>query len=136
MTMTMTGCNDSMTDESTELVSLHVTPAVEKVAKGLTLQYRADGIYSDNSVENITTEVSWSSSDTSIATIDSAGLATTVSDGNTIIVATSKSTFGTLTYEAQLEVSGTLTTITIKVRQIRPRTPGFKILLIIFSDIK
>jgi hypothetical protein len=59
---------------------------------GTQLQFAATGSYSDSSVQDVTTSVIWTSSDTSIATIsntpDSKGLATAVSRGYCGISAT------------------------------------------------
>ncbi|MGE0529404.1 MAG: Ig-like domain-containing protein, partial [Bdellovibrionales bacterium] len=51
------------------LSSLAVTPATSSVAKGLTQQYLAQGTYSDGSVQDLTSAVSWTSTDTSLATV-------------------------------------------------------------------
>lgn len=54
---------------------------------GLNLQFTATGIYSDGSTSDLSTKVTWRSSDTSKATISSIGLATGVSTGTTDIIA-------------------------------------------------
>ena len=59
---------------------------------GTQLQFTATGSYTDNSLQDLTVMVSWTSSDTSIATIsnaqDSKGLALAVSKGYCSISAT------------------------------------------------
>jgi uncharacterized protein YjdB len=70
-----------------ELTSIAVTPATPTVAKGLDQQFVATASYSDSSTAVVTSSVSWSSSATSIATINSAGLATTILKGSTTISA-------------------------------------------------
>src|SRR5439155_1007219 len=57
------------------LVSVAVTPANPSIAKGTTQQFTATGTYSDGSIQNLTNAVSWSSSNLSVATITSDGLA-------------------------------------------------------------
>lgn len=57
------------------LTSIAVTPATMNVAINGTLQYKATGTYSDTTTKDITTSVTWASSDVNV-TIDSAGLAT------------------------------------------------------------
>jgi hypothetical protein len=83
---------DSISDTATltvtlALKSIAVTPGTATIPKGLTQQYTATGTYSDASTADITSSVTWASSDTAVATIDSAGLATGVGDGSTNITA-------------------------------------------------
>lgn len=89
------------------LTSIAVTPANPSVPKGLTQQFTATGTYTDNSQQNLTNSVTWASSQTAIATINSTGLATTVAQGSTTISATSGSVVGstTLTVSAPALVS-------------------------------
>ena len=80
------------------LVSIAVTPATATIARSTTQQFIATGTYSDNSTQNITTSVSWSSSTPAVATISSTaptmGLARAVSSGDTQISASSSSVSG------------------------------------------
>jgi hypothetical protein len=95
----------TLTVTSAVLVSIAVTPASPSIAKGTNLQFTATGTYSDNSTQNLTTTVTWSSSNTAVATISNAagsnGLATSTAAGTTTITATSggisKSTTLTIT---------------------------------------
>src|SRR5205807_2094730 len=71
------------------LLSIAVTPDASSnpsVPVGLTLQYTATGSYSDGSTADITSQVSWSSSNTGIATISTAGLATGVAAGGPVTI--------------------------------------------------
>ena len=77
------------------LVSIAVTPANPSVAAGLKQQFTATGTYSDNSTQNLTSSVIWTSSGTSTATINAAGLATGLVTGTTTIQAASGSIVGT-----------------------------------------
>ncbi len=70
------------------LESITVTPADASIGEGETQQYTATGTYSDSSEQDLTADVTWDSSDTGVATIDSAGLATAVSAGTSTITAT------------------------------------------------
>jgi plastocyanin len=83
------------------LSSIAVSPASPSVAAGLTEPFTATGTYSDNSTANITNQVTWASSNTSIATISnssgSAGVATTKAQGSTTISATLGSITGNTT---------------------------------------
>ena len=70
------------------LLSIAVTPANPSISSGQTQQFTATGIFSDGITQNLTTSVLWSSSKPGVATINAAGLATSVSAGSTTIVAT------------------------------------------------
>jgi 6-phosphogluconolactonase (cycloisomerase 2 family) len=75
------------------LVSIAVTPATPSIAKGLTQQFVAMGTYTDATVVNITTTVTWASATPATATISNTapnkGLATSLAVGTTVITATS-----------------------------------------------
>jgi type IV pilus assembly protein PilY1 len=70
------------------LVSIAVTPPNQTITQGQTEEYTATGTYTDGSMQNLTTQVSWSSSDTSVATIGSQGLASSLATGSSGITAT------------------------------------------------
>jgi hypothetical protein len=59
------------------LKSIAVTPSNPTEPFSSSLQFTATGTYSDNSTKNITTTVTWSSSNTEAATINAAGLSST-----------------------------------------------------------
>jgi hypothetical protein len=69
------------------LVSIAVAPASPTITAGGTQQFTATGTYQDNSTLNISAQVAWNSSNTTAATINSAGLATGLSAGNSNITA-------------------------------------------------
>jgi hypothetical protein len=68
---------------------------------GTNQQFAATGTYSNNTTQNLTAAVTWSSSNTGLATISNAagsnGLATSIAAGSTTITATSGSVSGTAT---------------------------------------
>jgi type IV pilus assembly protein PilY1 len=70
------------------LVSITVTPVNPTIYLGNTQQFTATGIYSDGSTQNLTSQVTWSSATTSVATISSGGLATGITLGSSLITAT------------------------------------------------
>ena len=80
------------------LVSISVLPANPSIALGTHQQFTALGTFTDNTTQDITTSVDWTSSDNSIATIGdtagSKGLATALAAGSTTIVASSGSISG------------------------------------------
>jgi hypothetical protein len=86
--LTMTACSGSATTKSTAtLVSISVTPySPANLAVGSTQRFVATGIYSDGTTPNITAQVTWTSSNSSIASL-ATGLATGVAIGSTSITA-------------------------------------------------
>jgi Bacterial Ig-like domain (group 2) len=79
----------TVTATTATLQSIAVTPAAPSVGIGSTVQFSAMGTYSDNSTKNITSSVTWASSNPAFATIVAAtGLATGVGVGTTEITAT------------------------------------------------
>jgi len=82
-----TSTTPSSTSAAT-LSSIVVTTATQiKLAVGATQPFTATGTYSDGSTANITSQVSWASDTTTIATIDPTGLATGVAPGTANITA-------------------------------------------------
>ncbi len=69
------------------LISIAVTPANPTVAAGLSQQFTASGTYTDGTTSDITAAVTWSSSDTTVATLTSGGKATGGTSGTTTIAA-------------------------------------------------
>uniref|UniRef100_UPI003736C1B9 Ig-like domain-containing protein n=1 Tax=Aliivibrio fischeri TaxID=668 RepID=UPI003736C1B9 len=69
------------------LESIIISPINASIIKGSILQHAATGIYSDGASQDLTREVSWRSSDTSIATISEAGVAVGVDVGSSTITA-------------------------------------------------
>src|SRR5574341_53723 len=72
---------------SGNLVSITVRPANSTIAIAVTQQFTATGTNSDATSQDITSSVTWSSSNTGVATINASGLATGVSAGTTTITA-------------------------------------------------
>ena len=90
--------------------SIAVTPANPTIAVGATQQFTATGTYTDGSTKDITSQVTWSSSNTGVATINSSGLATAVGGGSTTIKATQGSVSGNTILTAQVVPLGITTT--------------------------
>lgn len=89
------------------LVKLEVTPAAAAVPQGLAQAFRATGIYTDASTQDLTTQVTWSSADPGVAVVSNApgseGLATGLALGTTLVSAIDPETKRTGT--AELEVT-------------------------------
>jgi len=79
------------------LVSITVTPETATIPVGGTQQFTATGNYSDGSEADLTTIVTWTSLDPTVATIGSTGLATGLSIGEATIKATLDSLSDTAT---------------------------------------
>jgi hypothetical protein len=78
----------TLTVSNATLVSIAVTPNNFSTTVGATINYRAVGTFSDSSTVDLTTQSTWSSSDPSVATINSFnGVASTASAGTTVITA-------------------------------------------------
>jgi uncharacterized protein YjdB len=74
------------------LKSIAVTPPTASVNVGASQQFAATGTYSNGSTGNLT--VTWSTSEASIATINSSGIATGISAGSVTVTATSGTVSG------------------------------------------
>jgi uncharacterized protein YjdB len=79
------------------LSSIAITPANPSVPAGGMQAFTATGTYSDGSQQNLTASVTWSSSNTGVATINSSGVATAVAQGSTTIGALLNGTSGSTT---------------------------------------
>jgi trimeric autotransporter adhesin len=86
---------------------------------GTSQQYIADGTYSDNSTKDITSSVTWKSSDTTVATVSSKGLVTAVALGTVNITASLSSISS---------VAKTFSVVTISSITIEQKSP-FKLLV-------
>ncbi len=91
---------------------IEITPVDATVVKGLTRQYTAKGFYSNLDERDLTDVVTWTSSNTAVATIAAGGLATGKTVGTTQITAayggkTSDATTLTVTVEELVSISVT-----------------------------
>ncbi|MGL6002066.1 MAG: Ig-like domain-containing protein [Plesiomonas sp.] len=100
--------------EVTEVVvtNLQVTSAAASIAVGLAQQFTAIAIFSDDSMLDVTHQaaLSWASSDPTVATIDSNGLATGVKPGLVSITASGIANGTPFSATAQLEVTNVIVT--------------------------
>jgi hypothetical protein len=63
------------------ITALQVTPASATIQPGVTQQFTATATYGNNTTGDVTSSVTWSTSPTNVATINSGGLLTAVSLG-------------------------------------------------------
>jgi uncharacterized protein YjdB len=101
------------------LTTVSVTPQAATVTAGATQQFAATAIYSDGSKTDVTLSGSWSSSNVAVATINSAGVAKSISAGTAAITASTGGKSGTSSLTVAAPV---LTEITVK-----PANPSFTV---------
>jgi hypothetical protein len=115
----LSGCNSSGADKVSEtgkivtLRSLAVTSDDQDIAPGATLQFSAEGTYSDNTTKDLTSSVVWESSDTDVVTINNKGLATAMAEGTATVTATSD----------DIDISGSVQ-LTVTATATPPLAPG------------
>ena len=93
---------------ATTIVSLQITPPQGRIPVTLRQQYVAQAVLSDGKVQDVTAlgDVQWHTSDSAVATITSAGLATGVAPGRVTITASGIGANGApIEAKAQLEIS-------------------------------
>lgn len=93
------------------LVSIAVTPPNPSISEGTTQQFSATGTYTDSSSQDLTSSSTWSSSNTTAATMNASGLATGLTAGSSTIAAA----FGT--------ISGSTTLTVTAVQAVLSRVP-------------
>jgi Bacterial Ig-like domain (group 2)/Putative Ig domain len=80
------------------LVSIALTPSMPSVPLGVTQQFTATGTFSDASTANLTSSVNWTSGTPAVASVNaSSGLANALTEGSTVITATSGTVSGSTT---------------------------------------
>jgi uncharacterized protein YjdB len=90
ITATLNNTSQSVTVTVTapSIAAISVTPEGLTLPIGISQQFTATAIYSDGSSQDLVSGVSWTSSSTTVATIDGTGLAAILSAGTTTITAT------------------------------------------------
>jgi hypothetical protein len=87
----------TLTVTAAVLSSIAVTPPNLSISDGISQQFTAIGTYSDGSTQNLTNSVTWLSSNTSVAKINSMGFASGVGIGGSSIQAALGSVAGSTT---------------------------------------
>ena len=106
----LTACGDA---HLPLLTSIQVTPANSTIDIGQAQQFTAVGTFSDGSSKDVTNLVTWSSSNTSVATISASGLALGQAKGSSMISALFNTVDGPVTGATSLGVIVTLKSLTI-----------------------
>jgi len=83
--------------QTPSLQSITVGPNAPVITAGGSQQFTATGHYSDSSTQDLTSQVTWSSSAPGVVTISAGGMATSVGPGNATITATKNAISGTAT---------------------------------------
>jgi sugar lactone lactonase YvrE len=110
----LTGINISATANSGTASSIIAI----SIAKGLPVNFSAVGTYSDNNIVNITSAVTWVSSNAGVSTLNSSGIASSLAQGSAGITATlagvtSNAMTLTVTAPALTSIAITPTTATV-----------------------
>jgi uncharacterized protein YjdB len=93
---TSTSCGDFF-PSSNAIVSITLSPTNGVVKPGSTTQFNATGTLGNNQTQDVTSQVNWTSSNNSFATISQAGVATGVAVGSVTITAKSSNATATAT---------------------------------------
>ena len=102
------------------LQSIAIAPNPASVAIGATVKLTATGTFSDQTTQDMSTSVTWTTSSAADATVDASGTVTGVAVGNATITATSGSTSATTT----VNVTGAAGNKTITKLTISPVGPS------------
>jgi uncharacterized protein YjdB len=94
----------TLTVRDVTLASVSVSPAPATVRVGRFQQFAAAGTFSDASTHVMTGEVTWQSSDPSVATVSGTGRATGVFAGTATVSATASALLGSVSGDAVLTV--------------------------------
>ena len=114
--------NTSLTVTAATLQSIAVTAGQSGFALGLSLQLKAEGTYSDGTMQDLTSTVAWSSQTPSVGVVSSTGLATGQTTGNFNALATTGGITGSL-----------MITVTNAVLQSIVVTPANQIIILVGS---
>jgi uncharacterized protein YjdB len=104
------------------LASITVTTSTVSIAPGTTAQFTAQGKFSDNTTQDLTSKVTWSSSATSVATMNFngvVGLAKAVAAGSSTITASMSGVSGTATL--------TVTSASLVSINVTPANPSINV---------
>src|SRR5215470_17582150 len=101
------------TGSTPSMTSLQVAPGSPSIATGATQQFTATAHYSDNSTKDVSATAQWGSSNSSVASISNAGLASAAAAGSVTITAQSGGFQGTATLIVTSSAPPTLTSVQV-----------------------
>jgi len=96
--------NLALTVSDAELVSLAILPINTSLPNGLSQLFTANGLFTDGSVQNISSQVTWLSSNESVSTIDNNISSKGVANGLTLGETTITAILGDISRSTQLKV--------------------------------
>lgn len=107
-----------------ELTALTIAPAAVAIAAGNSQQFIATGVYNNGTTANITSMVTWASSDIDVAIVNAnlasdSGLVTSKVPGTVVVSASINTAMGLISNTANLTVSNAVITLL----QVTPATP-------------
>jgi uncharacterized protein YjdB len=79
----------TLTIDGTTITDMFVMPSPATMDAGTTLQFKAQGTFSDMSNRDVTRDMIWMTGDPTIATVDYKGVVTAIKPGNTTVEAQS-----------------------------------------------
>jgi len=125
VTATLNGSSATATVTVTpaEVVTLTLSPQNPAIFVGETQQFTATGTFTDGTTQTLTTQVTWTSSNETVATINSGGLATALAVGTTTITASYLNPSG----PPPITVSTELTVQTPPALQVIPSTASLQV---------
>ena len=114
-TAAVSGTNFTVLPNQPALTSIAISPALTSIPAGQKLRYAASGTFADGSTQDVSTSVTWTSSNSAVAVIASqagtgSGLATGVSPGTVSLTASSESITSNV---ATLKVSPSTSYLTV-----------------------
>ena len=123
----LAGCGDDNTEPASQeeptLQSIAVNPVTVTVGVDETMQFWAMATYSDDSTGDVTSQATWSSSDTTVATISAEGLATAKASGESTIIATLEGENASATLAVSTVAPATVTIVDSAGRQVELPQP-------------
>lgn len=108
VTATEAGVSGTATVTIAGISSVSVTPVNPTILVGNTTQMTANANYSNGTVTNVSSTATWSSSDTNVATVSSAGVITAVGAGTATITVTVDGVTSTFTVTITAPLGGSL----------------------------
>jgi hypothetical protein len=102
----LAGCSGSGGSDGPGLSQVEISPASPSIAAGTAQQFAVTAIFSDQSKQDVSAKATWSSSDSSIATVSASGLAQSLKAGSTTI----KAEYGGLSISVTLTVTAAVPT--------------------------
>jgi uncharacterized protein YjdB len=118
--ISMTGCGSpaTITKTTISLNSISITPLNPSIAVNATEQFTATGNYSDGSTANLSSSVTWASSNQADATMNGTGVATGMAAGSTAITASVSGVTGSTT------LTVTAAAVTVTSIAVSPSSPS------------